>query len=119
MSIVPLLKKSIDLMVDYIRYFECLVLANDWIDAQSARIFPSLLKVGSKALDGFSEATLASFSAIKKALIGESEHLRESICSQLMKVSRNQGESLSAYIERIAGLVEKVYARFAAANKQF
>ncbi len=35
-----------------------------------------------------------------------------------MKVSRNQSESLSAYREWIAGLVEKVYPRFAAANKQ-
>ncbi len=56
-------------MVDYIWYFECLVLANDWLDTQSARMFPSLLEVGSKALIDFSDATLASFSAIKKALL--------------------------------------------------
>ncbi len=105
-------------MVDYIRYFERLVLANEWLDDKSARIFASLLEVGSKELDGFSDATLASFSAMKKALLGESEPLRESNCSQLMKVSRNQSESLSAYREQIAGLVEKVYPRFAAANKQ-
>ncbi len=105
-------------MVDYIRYFERLVLANDWLDGKSVRIFPSFLKVGSKALDGFSDATLASFSAIKKALLGKSEPFRKSNCSQLTKVSRNQSESLAAYRERIAGLVEKVYPWFAAANKQ-
>ncbi len=60
-------------MMDYIRYFECLVLANEWLNDKSVRIFESLLKVGSKALDGFSDATLASFLAIKKALLGESE----------------------------------------------
>ncbi len=52
-------------MVDYIVYFERLVLANEWLDDKSTRTFASLLEVGSKALDGFSNATLASFSAIK------------------------------------------------------
>ncbi len=79
-------------MVDYIVYFERLVLANELLNDKNE-------------LDGFSDATLASFSAIKKALFGESEPFRESNCSQLMKVSRNQSESLSAYRERIAGLV--------------
>ncbi len=111
-------KKPTYLMVDYNGYFERLVLANDWLDDRSARIFASLLKVGRKALDGFSDATLASFSAIKKALSGKSEPFRESNCSQLMKVLRNQSESLSAYRERIPGLVKKVYPRFSAANKQ-
>ncbi len=90
-------------------------MTNDWLDGKSGRIFPSLLKVGSKALDGSSDAMLASFSAIKKALLGELEPFQESNSSQLMKVSRNQSESLSAYRERIAGLVEKVYPRFEAA----
>ncbi len=116
--IVPVSKKPTDLLVDYIRYFERLVLSNDWLDDKSEIIFASLLEVGSKALDGFSYATLASFSAIKKALVWESEPFRESNCSQLMKVSRNQSESLSAYIERSSGLVEELYPRFAAANKQ-
>ncbi len=87
---VPLSKKSTDSMVDYIVYFERLVLANEWLNDKSARTFASLLEVGSKALDGFSDAMLASFSAIKKALLVESEPFRESNCSQLMKVSRNQ-----------------------------
>ncbi len=83
-------------MVDYIVYFEQLVLANEWLYNKTARIFASLLEVGSKALDGFSDATLASFSAIKNALIGESEPFQESNCSHFMKVSRNQSESLPA-----------------------
>ncbi len=115
-DLVPVPKKPTDLMVDYIRYFERLVLANEWLDDKTARSFASLLEVGSRHY--FSDTTLASFSAIKKALLGESEPFRESNCSQLMKVSRNQSESLSAYRECIAGLVEKVYHRFAAANKQ-
>ncbi len=114
----PVPKKSTDLMVDYVRYFERLALANDWNDEKRAVVFPSLLEVGSKALDGFSDSTLSSFVAIKKALLGEAEPFRESNCSKLLKVSRATDESLNLYRERIAGLVEKVYPKFAAANKQ-
>ncbi len=82
-------KNPTDSMVDYIQYFERLVFANNWLDPQIARIFSSLLEVRSKELDDFSDATLASFAAIKKALVGELEPFRESNCSQLIKVSTN------------------------------
>ena len=116
--VAPVVKKPTDSLVDYIQYFERLSLANEWDDAKKARIFPSLLEVGNKALDGFSNATLASFSEIKKSLVGETEPFRESNCSKLMQISRMANETLPAYRERIAGLVEKVYPKFAATNKQ-
>ena len=114
----PVPKKSTDSMSDYIQYFERLSTANDWNDVKKAAIFPSLLEIGCKALDGFPDATLASFNLIKKALIGESEPFRESNLSSLWNISRNSNESLTQYRERVAGLVEKVYPKFAAANKQ-
>ena len=60
-------------MRDYITYFSRLSTANNWDDAQQARVFPSLLEICSKALDGLSDQTLASFAAIKKALLGDTE----------------------------------------------
>ena len=105
-------------MADYVQYFERLSVANAWDDERKAVIFPSLLEVGNKSLDGLSDATLSSFSSIKKALLGDSEPFRESNFSELWHISRKKGETLQAYRERIAGLVEKVYPRFAAGNKQ-
>ena len=69
-------------------------------------------------MDGFSAATLASFELIKKALLGDTEPFRESNLSLLWNISRKPQESLSTYRERIAGLVEKIYPKFASANKQ-
>ena len=117
-AITPVNKKLTDSMSDYVIYFERLALANEWDDKTQARVFPSLLEVGSKALDGFSDATLASFAAVKKALLGDTEPFRESNCAKLMNISRMAKETLPAYRERIAGLVEKVYPKFAANNRQ-
>ena len=113
----PVPKKSTDSMSDYINYFERLSLANGWDDVRRAAIFPSLLEIGCKALDGLSDATMASFTLIKRALLGESEPYRESNLANLWHVSRRSNESLTQYKERIAGLVENVYPRFAASNK--
>lgn len=114
----PVAKKSSDSMPDYIVYFERLSKANGWDDAKQATIFPSLLEVGCKSLDGLSDATLSSFSAIKKSLLGETEPFRESNLAALWHINRRSGETLQDYRERVSGLVEKVYPKFAAANKQ-
>ena len=105
-------------MRDYITYFSGLSTANNWDGAQQARVFPSLLEIGSKALDGLSDQTLSSFAAIKKALLGDTEPFRESNVSQLWHISRRYSESLTQFKERISGLVEKAYPKFAAGNKQ-
>ncbi|KAG1696984.1 Protein white [Nymphon striatum] len=104
-------------MPDYIKYFQRLTVANDWDDGVQAKVFPSLLEVGNKSLDGLSDATLASFILIKKALLGDTEPYRESNLAQLWKISRAHIEDLTAYKDRIAGLVEKVYPKFASSNK--
>ena len=115
----PVPKKSTDSMSDYIDYFARLSAANSWDDNKQAVIFPSLLEIGSKALDGMSDTTLASFTLIKKALLGETEPFRESNLSQLHNLSyKNGNETLRSYREKIAGLVEKIYPKFAASNKQ-
>ena len=116
--IAPVPKKQSDSMPDYITYFTRLSTANGWDDAKQAKIFPSLLEVGSKALDGMSEATLASFASMKKALIGENEPYRESNFAMLWNISRRNNETLMSFKDRIAGLVERVYPKFAGANKQ-
>lgn len=116
--VTPVPKKASDSMGDYIAYFQRLSIANDWDDKKQAAVFPSMMEVGNKCLDGFADTTLASFSAIKKALLGESEPFRESNMSELWNIQRNENEKLQQYRERIAGLVEKVYPKFAAANKQ-
>lgn len=116
--IAPVSKKSSDSMADFITYFERLAAANDWDDRKRAVIFPSLLEIGNKSLDGFSEGTLSSFTQTKKALLGETEPFRESNCAELMNLEKKPGEALSAFRERIAGLIEKVYPKFAMGNKQ-
>lgn len=116
--VVPVPKKSSDMITDYIIYFERLATANGWDDTRKAAIFPSLLEIGCKALDGMSDLTLASFALIKKALVGESEPYRESNMTALWNMSRNSNDTLTQHKERIAGLVEKVYPKFAASNKQ-
>ena len=92
--VTPVPKKVTDSLSDYIDYFERLSVANTWDDKKMAQIFPSLLEVGNKSLDGFSDATLASFAALKKALLGETEPLRESNLATLMNVSRHNNETL-------------------------
>lgn len=116
--ITPVPKKPTDTMADFILYFERLAAANEWDDKRKALIFPSLLEIGNRSLDGLSETTLTSFGLIRKALLGETEPFRESNCSALMKISRKPSETLCEYRERITGLVEKVYPKFAASNKQ-
>ena len=116
--VTPVPKKPNDTLNDYINYFERLSAANDWNDAKKAVIFPSLLEVGNRSLDGLSDTTLASFATIKKALLGDTEPFRESNLASLMNISRSTGEPLSTFRERISGLVEKCYGKFAAANKQ-
>lgn len=117
-NITPVAKKASDAMADFVQYFERVAKANAWDDKAQALIFPSLLEVGNKSLDGFSDTTLASFIQIKRSLLGEAEPFRESNCAQLLRIARQNNESLYAFRERIAGLVEKVYPRFASANKQ-
>ena len=117
-TVSPVPKKTTDSMADYIEYFERLSAANEWNNEKKAVVFPSLLEIGNKSLDGFSAATLASFELIKKALLGDTEPFRESNLSLLWNISRKPQESLSTYRERIAGLVEKIYPKFASANKQ-
>ena len=117
--VAPVPKKSSDSMSDYIDYFTRLSAANSWDDKTQAVIFPSLLEIGSKALDGMSDTNLASFALIKKALLGETEPFRESNLSQLHNLTyKNSNQTLSAYREKISGLVEKIYPKFAASNKQ-
>ena len=116
--ITPVPKKASDTVSDYITYFSRVSIANSWDDSTQAKIFPSLLEVGNKSLDGLSDTTLSSFISIKKALVGETEPFRESNFANLWNISRKPNETLTSFKERIAGLIERVYPKFAAANKQ-
>ena len=114
--VTPVPKKSTDSLHDYISYFQRVSTANSWNDNKQAVIFPSLLEVGNKSVDGLSAAALASFTEMKKALLGDSEPLRESNVASLMHLARKPGEPLQRFRERVAGLIEICYPRFAAVN---
>ena len=118
-TVNPIPKNISNSMTDYVEYFERVSKANGWSDGVQATIFPSLLEVGNRSLVGFSDTTLSSFTAMKRALLGDSEPFRESNLATLMNLSYNsKDESLTAFRERISALIEKCYSRFAAANKQ-
>ncbi len=113
----PMPKKSTDSMAEYISYFERISRRNKWDDSQMAHVFPAMLEVGNRSVDGLSDATLSSFARIKKAVLGENEPYRESNCRNFVKLRYNRGESMQEFRDRIVDLLEKSYPKFCAATK--
>ena len=115
-KINPVPKKREDSVQDYVNYFERVVKANGWSDAQAAVLFPGLLEVGTTCLDELEGDTLKSFEAIKKALTS-SELSREVHVQQFKNLELKSGESVEEYVRRCRRVVAECYPAFAKANK--
>lgn len=114
----PTPKKPGDTVEDYVEYFERISLANGWTDVVQAQVFPSLLEVGSKLLTNCVDGDKTLFSRMKSHLLKSSEPYRDSNMLLLMTLSKFSSETVENYRDRVVKLVELVYTKFAAANKQ-
>ena len=114
----PVDKKASDSISNYITYFSRVATCNGWSDADAARIFAAKLEVGSTVLDELDEDVKSSFQRIKEKLEPAVETYRESKVQEYFRMKMAPEEKVLDYVQRVKELVNAIYPKYAAANRE-
>lgn len=115
------LKTREESMDEYIRYYERIIRANGYSPKTAAQIFPAVIESDSIVQNKLAELTEAEredWAKVKAAIDSGDEPYRDGHVVAFNSLKLLPNEAPEKLKERIQGLIEKIYPRFAKSNKE-